>query len=258
MRLSAAALSTPPSSSPAPLRGRRLWKPAACAAQGAIALTLLAATPAAYAEDGLAHVPAERQAAAAPAPVPAGAVAHLPAEQQVRGSSAQAPTAVDVVQTVRTPIPFPTVRREDRTRYRGVEKVVQAGRTGVLERTYAVVSAAGTEVSRTMLSEERTREPRTRIVAVGTKPVPRPKTTKTVDDGLNWPALARCESGGNPRAVNASGKYRGLYQFDRSTWRSVGGTGDPIDHTADEQTFRAQKLYQARGRSPWPHCGRHL
>ncbi len=75
---------------------------------------------------------------------------------------------------------------------------------------------------------------------------------------LNWSALADCESSGNPRAVSASGKYRGLYQFDLRTWRSVGGTGDPIDATPSEQTHRAALLYAARGRSPWPHCGRLL
>ena len=45
-------------------------------------------------------------------------------------------------------------------------------------------------------------------------------------DGLNWGALANCESGGNPRAVNPAGYY-GLYQFDLGTWASVGGSGDP-------------------------------
>ncbi len=197
------------------LRGR-LWKPAACAAQGAIALTLLAGTPAAYAADDITHVPAERQttAPAATATASGDGVRHAPAEQQVSGSSAQAPTAIDVVQKVRVPIAYKTVRREDPSHYKGTERVAQQGVKGVLERTYAVVSAAGTEVNRTMLKEERTREPRTHVVAVGTKPRPRPKA-KAVADGLDWPALARCESGGNPRAVSSSGKYRGLYQFDR-------------------------------------------
>ena len=39
---------------------------------------------------------------------------------------------------------------------------------------------------------------------------------------------------------------------------SVGGTGDPIDHSRDSQTAKAYKLYQRDGRSPWPHCGRYL
>lgn len=74
---------------------------------------------------------------------------------------------------------------------------------------------------------------------------------------LNWAALARCESSGNPRATNPAGYY-GLYQFDVATWRSVGGHGNPAQASAAEQTQRAQILYLRRGASPWPHCGRHL
>ena len=40
-------------------------------------------------------------------------------------------------------------------------------------------------------------------------------------------AIAACESGGDPAAVGGGGLYRGKYQFDRRTWRSVGGAGDP-------------------------------
>ncbi len=75
--------------------------------------------------------------------------------------------------------------------------------------------------------------------------------------GLNWAALARCESGGNPRAYNPAGYY-GLYQFSRSTWRSVGGSGSPSRASAGEQTMRAQTLFRRAGSSPWPQCGRHL
>jgi hypothetical protein len=37
--------------------------------------------------------------------------------------------------------------------------------------------------------------------------------------------IAACESGGDPTAVSASGRYRGKYQFDRATWRRIGGRG---------------------------------
>ena len=74
---------------------------------------------------------------------------------------------------------------------------------------------------------------------------------------LNWRALARCESGGNPRAVNPAGYY-GLYQFSPATWRSVGGSGLPSRASAGEQTRRAQILFRRAGSSPWPNCGHHL
>jgi Transglycosylase-like domain len=75
--------------------------------------------------------------------------------------------------------------------------------------------------------------------------------------GLNWHALARCESGGNPHAVNSAGYY-GLYQFTPSTWRSVGGHGLPTRASAGEQTRRAQTLFRRSGPGPWPVCGHHL
>jgi len=77
---------------------------------------------------------------------------------------------------------------------------------------------------------------------------------------LNWAAVARCESQGNPRSANRAGYY-GLYQFSMPAWKSVGGTGFPSDATVSEQTMRAQMLYLKRGRhwqGPWPACGRHL
>jgi hypothetical protein len=66
--------------------------------------------------------------------------------------------------------------------------------------------------------------------------------------------IAMCESGGNPRAVSPSGRYRGKYQFDRDTWRSVGGHGDPAKASEYQQDKRALKLYRARGTAPWPNC----
>ncbi|HEV2813649.1 MAG TPA: transglycosylase family protein [Solirubrobacteraceae bacterium] len=68
-------------------------------------------------------------------------------------------------------------------------------------------------------------------------------------------AIAACESGGNPRAVDASGTYRGKYQFDLQTWASVGGSGDPAAAPEAEQDRRAAILYARAGASPWPVCG---
>jgi peptidoglycan hydrolase-like protein with peptidoglycan-binding domain len=69
--------------------------------------------------------------------------------------------------------------------------------------------------------------------------------------------IATCESGGNPRAISANGRYRGKYQFDRATWRAYGGSGgDPANASEAEQDRVAAKLLAARGTSPWPVCGR--
>ena len=68
-------------------------------------------------------------------------------------------------------------------------------------------------------------------------------------------AIAECESHGDPRAVSADGSYRGKYQFDRGTWKSNGGRGDPAKAPELEQDLRAAALYKAAGSSPWPNCG---
>ncbi len=68
-------------------------------------------------------------------------------------------------------------------------------------------------------------------------------------------AVAACESGGNPAAVDPSGTYRGKYQFDLGTWASVGGSGDPAAAPEAEQDYRAALLMSQAGSSPWPVCG---
>jgi lysozyme family protein len=67
--------------------------------------------------------------------------------------------------------------------------------------------------------------------------------------------IAQCESGGDPTAVSADGRYRGKYQFSRATWRSLGGTGDPAAAPESVQDAMAAKLLAQRGTSPWPSCG---
>ena len=67
--------------------------------------------------------------------------------------------------------------------------------------------------------------------------------------------IAQCESGGNPRAVSGSGRYRGKYQFSRETWAAVGGSGDPAAAPEGEQDRRAAILLQRSGSGQWPNCG---
>ena len=96
--------------------------------------------------------------------------------------------------------------------------------------------------------------------AARTRPAVRSRSVSRSGDrveGLDWRALAHCESGGRPGAVNPAGYY-GLYQFSPATWRSVGGSGMPHRASAGEQTNRAQTLFRRSGSSPWPNCGKHL
>ncbi|MEU5049511.1 ubiquitin-like domain-containing protein [Streptomyces sp. NPDC021096] len=153
------------------------------------------------------------------------------------------------------PIDYTTERREDPTLYKGTEVVVQRGEKGVERVTYELRTVNGVQQKPKRISSETVKQPRTQIVKVGTKARP---TSVQGTDGLNWAGLAHCEAGGRPGAVDPSGTYGGLYQFDVRTWHSLGGSGRPQDASAEEQTFRAKKLYISRGASPWPVCGRKL
>ena len=184
----------------------------------------------------------------------------------------------------KVPVAFRTLRRSDSSLFEGTTKVVQDGRSGVDRKTAVYGTIDGERKGRAKTTVERVTDPRPRIIAVGTKDRPAPVVARpaaprpaapaarrstpsapaptpvprTSSGGLDWAALARCESGGNPRAVSGNGLYYGLYQFSIGTWQSVGGSGRPSDASSSEQTSRAQILYSRAGRSPWPHCGRYL
>ena len=191
-------------------------------------------------------------------------------EAPVAGSTVTVQRVVTETTTAEVPLPFGTERREDDSMTKGTTKQLQAGKNGLVRRTTLVTRVDGAVESRIVTAEERLAEPTPRIVAVGTKPAPAPAPRSSSStssgprqstggaDSLNWPALARCESGGNPRAVSPTGKYRGLYQFSIATWNSVGGSGDPAAASPDEQTYRAKLLYNRSGAGQWPHCGKYL
>ncbi|MFF3805572.1 ubiquitin-like domain-containing protein [Streptomyces sp. NPDC002032] len=152
-------------------------------------------------------------------------------------------------------IPYLTERVEDGDLFAGTEVVERAGRPGARRVTYGLRTVNGVRQEPRKIAEEVVREPVSQLVKVGTKPLP---SSVAGADGLDWAALAQCESGGRPSATDASGTYGGLYQFDVQTWQALGGSGRAQDATGAEQTFRAKKLYVQRGASPWPHCGRRL
>ena len=98
--------------------------------------------------------------------------------------------------------------------------------------------------------------PQTRA-ALGLAPFSR-GSVKRRSSGVRLPRvlrrIAECESGGNPRAVSGGGHYRGKYQFTLSTWRKLGGEGDPVDAPESTQDRLALKLYRRAGTAPWPTC----
>lgn len=152
-------------------------------------------------------------------------------------------------------IAFRTERHADPQLAQGTEVVARAGRTGLRRVTYRLRTVDGVREKPRRIAVEVLRHPRKQIIRVGTRPLPQ---SVPGADHLNWTALAQCESGGRPYAVDASGQHGGLYQFDTGTWQNLGGTGRPQDAAPQEQTYRAKKLYVSQGASPWPYCGRKL
>jgi uncharacterized protein YabE (DUF348 family) len=162
-------------------------------------------------------------------------------------------------------IPFTTSTKSDSSILVGTKVVAQPGKNGTLERTYQLTFTNGVQTAKALVGERISVPAVQQIIAVGTKPkpVPKPKpkpalrTYVVPKDGLNWSALAACESGG--RATANNGRYFGLYQFTLGTWRDVGGSGLPSQASASEQTYRAQLLYKrSNWRSQWPVCGFRL
>lgn len=153
------------------------------------------------------------------------------------------------------PIKFRTVQRKTDTLYKGTTKVLRKGKVGIRLRTFEETYLDHKLTSRTRVGQRVASTPVTQVLLVGTKPLPQNSPTA---DGLNWAALANCESGGNPKAYNSAGPYYGLYQFMESTWHAVGGVGLPTDASASEQTYRAQILYRRSGAGQWPVCGHYL
>ena len=161
------------------------------------------------------------------------------------------------------PIEAEEEEEEDPDLPEGEREVVTEAEDGVKEVTTATILHHGQE-REYELDEEVVTEPVDGLVKIGTQEEEEegspPEGGGDAAD-LNWAGLADCESGGDPNAVNSAGGYYGLYQFSEDTWQSVGGSGLPSDASSDEQTQRAQQLYNDVGgdwQSQWPTCGVHL
>jgi uncharacterized protein YabE (DUF348 family) len=170
--------------------------------------------------------------------------------------------------TERQSIDFPTTKQQDSSMYEDQSTVVRAGKEGVSSVKYALVSVDGKQVGRTMVSRRVLTAPVSQIEKVGTKSRPAPPPSSggggasppANTGGLNWDAVAACESGGNWHINTGNGFYGGL-QFDSGTWLANGGGAyaQRADLASREQQIAvANRLYAARGSSPWPVCGANL
>jgi hypothetical protein len=81
-------------------------------------------------------------------------------------------------------------------------------------------------------------------------------TAEAADGGVNWDAVAKCESGGNWAISTGNGFYGGL-QFTMSTWHAYGGSGSPVNASREAQIAVAERVLVGQGIGAWPVCGRH-
>jgi uncharacterized protein YabE (DUF348 family) len=164
---------------------------------------------------------------------------------------------------VRRAIPYNVVQHSDSSMYRGNTSVVTSGVEGARKITYSVVYIDGKWAGRTVLSNKLLSQPRTQIERVGTKtrPAPKPAPTPAVSSsGLNWDAVAACESGGNWAIDTGNGFYGGL-QFTNSTWQAYGGGAyapQANEASREAQISVAERVYASQGAGAWPVCGANL
>jgi LysM repeat protein len=94
--------------------------------------------------------------------------------------------------------------------------------------------------------------------AAGTLALLAPASAVQARAGVNWDAIAQCESGGNWSINTGNGYYGGL-QFSRSTWKAYGGgkyASTANKATRAEQIRIAEKVLKGQGIGAWPTCGK--
>jgi uncharacterized protein YabE (DUF348 family) len=159
------------------------------------------------------------------------------------------------IEVTQQSIPFQTTQQNDPNSFTGTQTVITQGQNGLEDITYAIRTVNGVKQPPKQIGVKVVKQPVTQVISVGTKAYP---TSVAGASNLDWAALANCESGGNPHAVDPSGTYYGLYQFSVGTWESLGGSGLPSDASPAEQTYRAETLYVRSGAGQWPVCGSNL
>ncbi|GAA3338564.1 resuscitation-promoting factor protein RpfA [Amorphoplanes nipponensis] len=85
-----------------------------------------------------------------------------------------------------------------------------------------------------------------------------PAAPAAAQSGVNWDAIAQCESGGNWSINTGNGYYGGL-QFSRSTWKAYGGGkyASTANKASRAQQIRiAEKVRDGQGIGAWPVCGK--
>jgi len=162
----------------------------------------------------------------------------------------------------------------------GTSNVTQQGAPGKDSVTYQVVTTNGQQTAKNEASRTPITAAQPTIITVGTKEAPVVRSSSSSSSGgsssssssssgssssapassgssgINWDAIANCESTNNWSINTGNGYYGGL-QFDSGTWLSNGG-GQYAPRadlaTREQQIAIAENTAASRGTSPWA-CG---
>ncbi|BBH16887.1 hypothetical protein Back2_11740 [Nocardioides baekrokdamisoli] len=147
--------------------------------------------------------------------------------------------------------------QNDPNLYVGNSVVAKQGATGYLETEYGIDQLGKKhKMSSIVLAPAGVS-----LVHVGTKAKPVVQTNTGAaptgaSTGVNWDAIAQCESGGNWHINTGNGYYGGL-QFSASSWLSHGGGAYAPRAdlaTREQQIAVANNYYRVSGLAPWG-CG---
>jgi hypothetical protein len=140
----------------------------------------------------------------------------------------------------------------DPNSYVGTRTVVKQGAAGYLSTEYGIDQLGNKhKISSVVLTPAGTS-----LVRVGTKARPAAPAPTGGSTGVNWDAIAQCESGGNWHINTGNGYYGGL-QFSASSWLSWGGGAYAPRAdlaTREQQIAVANNYYRSAGLRPWG-CG---
>ena len=98
---------------------------------------------------------------------------------------------------------------------------------------------------------------RAAATAAPAAPAPASSPAPASPGGVNWSAIAACESGGNWAINTGNGFYGGL-QFTEQTWLANGGgryASSANLATPAQQIAVAQNVLASQGIGAWPVCG---
>lgn len=109
-------------------------------------------------------------------------VSPLPSDQVASGMDINVTRVNSDELVISEDIDYQELYEEDDSMWEGEEAVVTAGEYGVIEKKYEIIYEDGEEADRLLLSEDIVKEPRDRIIAVGTKI--KPVVADNARDGL--------------------------------------------------------------------------